>query len=132
MVKSEQRDFMPAIQVANRPTTISSSRASSPHLSAADHAQLRLLCRFLQRRQVLPSHHPLSSPPLSIACRDHRLSDAAAYAYMKTTGIPEDTCMHYAAEVSQCSAINTCRNCMPDKGCFAVKEGASPPPPRPN
>jgi cathepsin X len=43
---------------------------------------------------------------------------------MKTTGVPEDTCMHYAAAVSDCSAINTCRNCMPDQPCFAVKEGA--------
>jgi len=35
-------------------------------------------------------------------------------------GIPDDTCQQYEAVDNTCSAINTCRNCNPSTGCFAM------------
>jgi len=40
----------------------------------------------------------------------------AAYSYIFENGIPEETCMQYAAKDMDCTAINQCRNCDPSKG----------------
>jgi hypothetical protein len=32
----------------------------------------------------------------------------------------------YEAQDNECSALNTCRNCMPGEGCFALKNGSYP------
>jgi len=45
-----------------------------------------------------------------------------AFQYVQQAGgIPDDTCQQYQAVDNACSAINTCRNCMPSQGCFAQK-----------
>jgi cathepsin X len=32
----------------------------------------------------------------------------------------------YEAQDNECTALNTCRNCMPGEGCFALKNGSYP------
>ena len=45
----------------------------------------------------------------------------AAFEYMKSTGVSDDTCQSYQAIGSlNCSAINVCRTCSPRAGCVAV------------
>jgi len=44
----------------------------------------------------------------------------AAYSYIYSNGITDDTCMNYLAKNEECTAINICRNCSPDGGCSAV------------
>jgi hypothetical protein len=61
MVKSEPRDFMPAIQV--RPPLRHSLLCSARLNPAADHAQLRIIRRLLQRRQVSRDERAISFPP---------------------------------------------------------------------
>ena len=46
----------------------------------------------------------------------------AAYSWILANGITDDSCSNYLAKNEACSAINTCRNCDPDKGCFAVAD----------
>eukprot|EP00163_Fabomonas_tropica_P024897 TRINITY_DN428_c0_g1_i1.p1 TRINITY_DN428_c0_g1~~TRINITY_DN428_c0_g1_i1.p1 ORF type:complete len:620 (-),score=195.54 TRINITY_DN428_c0_g1_i1:527-2386(-) len=38
----------------------------------------------------------------------------AAYAFMKSTGIPDETCQNYQATDLNCTAETTCKNCKPD------------------
>ncbi len=49
--------------------------------------------------------------------RSHTLT----HTHVLPGGIPDDTCQQYQAVDNACSAINTCRNCMPSQGCFAQK-----------
>jgi cathepsin X len=46
-----------------------------------------------------------------------------AYAYMATSGVPDESCQNYEAigDGTQCTSINICRNCAPGKGCWAVE-----------
>lgn len=45
----------------------------------------------------------------------------AANAWVHRNGIPDVTCQQYQAKNMECSDINTCMNCDPDGGCYAVK-----------
>jgi len=47
--------------------------------------------------------------------------DASAYAWVAKNGVPDVTCQQYQAKNMDCTAINTCMNCMPGEGCFAQK-----------
>lgn len=44
----------------------------------------------------------------------------AAYSWILANGITDDTCMNYVAANENCTAINICRNCEPNKPCYAV------------
>jgi len=44
----------------------------------------------------------------------HGGDPAAAYEYMRTTGIPDETCAPYEAQDYACTPINTCKTCEPD------------------
>jgi len=44
----------------------------------------------------------------------------AAYSWIFTNGITDDTCMNYVAKDLECSDINICRNCAPGEGCWAI------------
>jgi len=44
----------------------------------------------------------------------------AAYSYVYSNGITDDTCMNYLAQNEACTDINICRTCTPDGGCSAV------------
>ncbi len=47
-------------------------------------------------------------------------SAGGAFEYVQQAGgIPDDTCQLYEATDNACTPINTCRNCMPQQGCFA-------------
>jgi len=48
-------------------------------------------------------------------------SDSKAYAWVEKNGVPDVTCQQYQAKNMDCTAINTCENCMPGEGCFAQK-----------
>jgi len=39
---------------------------------------------------------------------------AAAYEYIRTTGIPDETCAPYQAQDLACTPENTCKTCAPD------------------
>lgn len=45
-----------------------------------------------------------------------------AYEWIAKNGIPDETCQLYKAKDDKCSALTTCANCDPDKGCFAVTD----------
>ena len=44
----------------------------------------------------------------------------AAYSWILSNGIPDDTCTNYLAKTQDCVAENICRNCVPIGGCSAV------------
>eukprot|EP00850_Spirogloea_muscicola_P010065 SM000058S18495 [mRNA] locus=s58:238036:242651:+ [translate_table: standard] len=46
----------------------------------------------------------------------------AVYDWLKDNGLPDDSCANYEAKDKECNAINTCTNCDPMRGCFAVEE----------
>lgn len=46
----------------------------------------------------------------------------AAYSWILQNGIGDDTCTNYLATDQSCVPENTCRNCDPSKGCFAVTD----------
>jgi cathepsin X len=51
---------------------------------------------------------------------------AVAYEYVRTTGIPDETCAPYEAQDLECTPENVCKNCAPDmtdptKLCTAVQ-----------
>eukprot|EP01137_Pigoraptor_chileana_P019290 Opistho-2@80132 len=45
----------------------------------------------------------------------------AAYSYMTSNGVTDETCTNYVSENQPCTAEYVCRNCDPSKGCFAVQ-----------
>ncbi|QDZ23427.1 papain cysteine proteinase [Chloropicon primus] len=47
-------------------------------------------------------------------------SPTAAYEWIYNNGLPDETCQNYQAKDNTCTAINTCRNCSPSKGCWAM------------
>jgi len=49
-------------------------------------------------------------------------SNAANKWVYTNGGVPDITCQQYQAKNMQCTAMNTCQNCDPSKGCFAVDE----------
>ena len=48
--------------------------------------------------------------------------DSGVYAYAAKEGIPDQTCQVYEAKNKECNDLNRCRDCDPEKGCFAVKD----------
>ena len=48
--------------------------------------------------------------------------DSGVYAYAEKEGIPDQTCQVYEAKDKECSDMNRCVDCDPDKGCFPIKE----------
>jgi cathepsin X len=48
-------------------------------------------------------------------------SDSKAYEWVAKNGVPDMTCQYYQAKNMECTAMNTCENCMPGQGCFAQK-----------
>jgi cathepsin X len=56
----------------------------------------------------------------------HGGDTTAAFAYMAARGIPDESCQNYEAvgDGTQCTPMNICRNCAPNRGCWAVTEPA--------
>lgn len=46
----------------------------------------------------------------------------AAFRWVYFNSIPDITCQQYEAIDKECSDINTCMNCDPNKGCYPVEK----------
>jgi len=73
------------------------------------------------KRDIIPSVQALINCGDAGSCNGGD-SNAANKWVFKNGGIPDVTCQQYQAKNMQCSAINTCINCDPTKGCYAVEE----------
>lgn len=71
------------------------------------------------KRDIIPSIQALINCGTAGSCNGGDSNAANAWVYKN--GIPDVTCQQYQAKNMQCSDINTCANCDPDNGCYAVK-----------
>jgi cathepsin X len=70
-------------------------------------------------RDVIPSIQVLINCGHAGSCNGGDSNAANAYVYRN--GIPDVTCQQYQAKNMECSDINTCMNCDPSTGCYAIK-----------
>lgn len=68
-----------------------------------------------KRRDVIPSVQALINCGNAGTCNGG--DSNAANKWVFKNGIPDVTCQQYQAKNMECSAINTCINCDPSKGC---------------
>lgn len=69
-------------------------------------------------RDVIPSVQVLINCGNAGTCNGGDSNAANKWVYQN--GIPDVTCQQYQAKNMACSAINTCMNCDPSTGCYAV------------
>jgi cathepsin X len=81
----------------------------------------------LQRKGAFPDIQ--LSPQVLVDCVTanhskgcHGGDPTAAYSYILGSGITDDSCSNYLAKNEQCTPMNICRNCDPEKGCSAVAQ----------
>ncbi len=71
--------------------------------------------------EILPNIQVILNCATDIAGSCDGGDDMGVYQYLQQTGIPDSTCMQYAATDMACTPINTCRTCVPGTGvCSAV------------
>jgi len=79
--------------------------------------RIKIQTKGLQR-DVIPSIQALINCGNAGTCNGGDSNAANAWVY--TNGIPDVTCQQYQAINMDCSAINTCMNCDPNTGCYAM------------
>mmetsp|Transcript_3070 Transcript_3070/g.4780 ORF Transcript_3070/g.4780 Transcript_3070/m.4780 type:complete len:279 (-) Transcript_3070:246-1082(-) len=72
------------------------------------------------QRDVIPSVQALINCGDAGSCNGGDSNAANKWVYKN--GIPDVTCQQYQAKNMECSAINTCMNCDPSTGCYAVED----------
>lgn len=73
------------------------------------------------KRDVIPAIQTLINCGDAGSCNGGD-SNAANKWVFKNGGVPDVTCQQYQAKNMQCTPMNTCINCDPTKGCYAVTE----------
>jgi cathepsin X len=69
-------------------------------------------------RDVIPAIQVLINCGHAGSCNGG--DSAAANAWVHKNGIPEVTCQQYQAKNMECTDMNTCMNCEPNKPCYAI------------
>ena len=102
--------------------------------------------KFMQNnaaRDFLPAVQVLLNCAQNVAGSCHGGSHSGVLQYMHDSGLPDWTCqqfvncplpplqkcntvLRYEAQDNECTPLNTCRNCMPGEGCFALKNLSYP------
>jgi cathepsin X len=73
---------------------------------------------------IIPAIQVILNCGQEVAGTCHGGSASGAYEFIYNNGIPDDTCQQYKAVDQDCTAENTCRNCVPwgESNCFAVTD----------
>ena len=77
-----------------------------------------------KQRDVIPAVQTLINCGTAGTCNGGDSNAANRWVHQNT--IPDVTCQQYQAMNNNCSAINICRNCDPNLGCYAMDEGSYP------
>lgn len=98
------------------PTYCGSCWAHAAMSSIAD--RIKILTNGTQR-DVIPAIQVMINCGNAGTCNGGDSNAANAWVY-RNGGIPDVTCQQYQAKNMKCSDINTCMNCDPTNGCYAV------------